>query len=67
MRNFVIKHGFFASKVLVIFTVAHKEQRGYALPLVLIMLLLGGLIVAPLLAFMGTGLKSGMLFEDKTQ
>jgi hypothetical protein len=67
MRHFVIKHGPIARKLPGFFTVAHKEQQGWALPLVLVMLLLGGLIIAPLLAFMGTGLKSGMLFEDKTQ
>ena len=43
-----------------------KGERGQALVLVLIMLLLGGLIIAPLLAYMGTGIKTGLVFEKKT-
>ena len=45
---------------------AKREQAGQAFVIVLILMLLGGLIIAPLLAFMGTGLKSGQVFEKKT-
>lgn len=42
-----------------------KDERGQALILVLILLLLGGLIIAPLLSYMGTGLKTGQMYENK--
>jgi hypothetical protein len=42
-----------------------KNERGQALVLVLILLLVGSLIIAPLLAFMGTGLKAGITHEEK--
>lgn len=45
---------------------AGRQEKGQAFILVLILLLVGGLIIAPLLAFMGTGLKSGQVFERKT-
>jgi hypothetical protein len=41
------------------------HQRGYALLLVLLFLLLGSLLITPLLSFMGTGLKAGGTFESK--
>jgi len=44
-----------------------REQRGYVYILVLLFLVLGGLMIAPLLDFMGTGLGSGReVFEPKT-
>lgn len=43
----------------------HKKENGQVLILVLILLLLGGLITAPLLAFMSTGLKAGEAYENK--
>jgi hypothetical protein len=42
-----------------------RSEKGQALVLVLILLLVGALIIAPLLAFMGTGLKAGHLHEVK--
>lgn len=42
-----------------------KKQKGQALILVLILLLVGGLIIAPLLAFMSTGLRTGQVYENK--
>ncbi len=42
-----------------------RDQRGQALIIVLVMLLVGGLIVAPLLGFMSTGLKTGQMHERK--
>lgn len=42
-----------------------REEAGQAFILALIMLLLGGLIIAPLLGFMGTGLKSGQAYEKR--
>ena len=44
-----------------------RGERGAAFILVLILLLVGGLIIAPLLGFMGTGLKAGEVFETETQ
>jgi len=43
-----------------------KDEAGQAFILALIMLLLGGLIIAPLLGFMGTGLKAGQAYEKRT-
>jgi len=43
----------------------HKKESGQALILVVILLLLGGLIIAPLLGFMSTGLITGQVFEKK--
>lgn len=42
-----------------------SDEKGQALILVLILLLLASIIIAPLLGFMGTGLKSGQVFEKK--
>lgn len=42
-----------------------KNEKGQAFILVLILLLLGGLIIAPLLSYMSTGLKAGMMYENK--
>ena len=44
-----------------------RDEKGYALILVLILFLVGSLIIAPLLAFMSTGLKTGMVYERKTE
>ncbi len=42
------------------------NEKGQALMLVLILMLLGGLIIAPLLAYMSTGLKTGKeVFEER--
>lgn len=42
-----------------------RDEKGQALILVLILLLLAGLIMGPLLAFMSTGLKAGQVHEKK--
>lgn len=43
-----------------------RDEKGQALLLVLILILLGSLIIAPLLAYMSTGLKVGKeVFEEK--
>jgi len=44
-----------------------KGERGYALAMVLVFMVLGGLIIAPFLGFMSTGHRTGVLFEDKTR
>ena len=43
----------------------NKRESGQALISVLILLLLGSLIIAPLLAYMGTGVKAGQVYEKK--
>ncbi|MBN1862375.1 MAG: hypothetical protein JW790_01875, partial [Dehalococcoidales bacterium] len=45
---------------------AGRQEKGQAFVMVLVLLLVGGLIIAPLLAFTGTGLKAGQVFETKT-
>ncbi len=42
-----------------------KGQKGQALVAALILLVVGGLILTPLLGLMGTGIKSGQVFEQK--
>lgn len=42
-----------------------RDETGTVLILVLILLVVGGLIITPLLAFMGTGLKAGQVYEAK--
>jgi hypothetical protein len=42
-----------------------RNEKGQALVLILILLLFTSLIIAPLLALIGTGLKAGMTHEDK--
>jgi len=42
-----------------------KDEKGQAMVLALILLLIGGLICAPLLAYMGTGLIVGEVYEKK--
>jgi hypothetical protein len=42
-----------------------KGQKGQALVVALIVLVIGGLILTPLLGLMGTGIKSGQVFEQK--
>ena len=42
---------------------AIKDEKGQALPIVLILLVLGGLLVAPCLSYAATGLNSGRVIE----
>ena len=42
-----------------------KDEKGQAMILAMILMLVGGLIIAPLLGFMSTGLIVGLVFEDK--
>jgi len=43
-----------------------RNENGAAMILALILLLIGGLIAAPLLAYMGTGLLAGRVYEGRT-
>ena len=43
-----------------------RDERGAALAMTLILLLVGGLISAPLLSYMGTGLIAGEVYETRT-
>jgi hypothetical protein len=43
-----------------------RDEKGHALVLALILLLIGGLIIPPLLSFMGTGLLVGQVYEKGT-
>ncbi|MCD6391455.1 MAG: hypothetical protein J7L92_05640, partial [Dehalococcoidia bacterium] len=43
-----------------------RDEKGQALILVLILLLVSGLIIAPLLAYMGSGLIAGRVYEKRT-
>jgi hypothetical protein len=43
-----------------------KDEKGAALAMALILLLIGGLISAPLLSYMGTGLLAGEVYEART-
>jgi hypothetical protein len=51
----------------VIGKLATNQSGQSALAIVLILLLLCGLVIGPLLAFMGTGLKAGQMHEEKTE
>jgi hypothetical protein len=42
-----------------------KDEKGQALILVLLLLLIGSLIVTPTLSFMRTGIQSGRVYEQK--
>jgi hypothetical protein len=42
-----------------------RDEKGQALVLTLLLLLIGSLIVAPTLSLMGTGIKSGRVYEQK--
>jgi len=42
-----------------------RDEKGQALILVVILLLVGGLIITPLLSYMGTGLIAGRVYEEK--
>jgi hypothetical protein len=42
-----------------------RNEKGQALVLTLLLLLIGSLIVAPTLALMGTGIRSGRVYEQK--
>ena len=43
-----------------------RDEKGAALVMALILLLVGGLISAPLLSYMGTGLLAGEVYETRT-
>jgi Tfp pilus assembly protein PilX len=43
-----------------------RDEKGQTLILALILLVVGGLITAPLLAYMSTGLIAGQVYENKT-
>jgi len=43
-----------------------RDEKGQALVMVLILLLIGGLIIGPLLSYMGTGLNIGNVYETRT-
>ena len=43
-----------------------RDEKGAALILVLILLLISGLIIGPLLSYMGTGLITGEVYETRT-
>jgi hypothetical protein len=45
---------------------AIRDEKGAALALVLVLLVVGGLILTPLLGLMSTGLISGQVYEKKT-
>ncbi len=40
-----------------------RNEKGYALPIVLVLLLIGGIIIGPLLGFMSTGVMAGQVNE----
>ena len=42
-----------------------KDEKGAALALALVLLVVGGLVLAPLLGLMGTGLLAGQVYEEK--
>jgi hypothetical protein len=44
-----------------------RAEKGYALIAVLILLLLGSLLIPPLLGYMATGLKTGLVYEKKSK
>jgi hypothetical protein len=44
-----------------------RNEKGQALPIVLVLLLIGGLFTAPLLGYMGTGLIAGQVHEDRME
>ena len=44
-----------------------RDEKGQALLIVVILMLVGGLIIAPLLGFMSTGLIAGQVFEVKME
>jgi hypothetical protein len=46
--------------------VLHRGEKGQALIIAMIMMLLGSLIIVPMLAYMGSGLKAGMVQEKRT-
>lgn len=44
-----------------------KEEGGQVFILALVLLIVGGLVITPLLNYMGTGLKAGQTFENETE
>lgn len=53
-------------KIRILLNKSARDEKGQALILVLVLLLVGGLIITPLLAYMGTGIRTGLVFEQKT-
>ena len=43
----------------------HKRESGQAMVLALVLMLVGGVIIAPLMSYMGSGLKAGQVYEGK--
>jgi hypothetical protein len=43
-----------------------RNEKGQILILTLLFIFLGSTLIIPLLAFIGTGLKTGQIFENKT-
>ena len=54
------------TKIGILLNKLRRIEKGQALILVLVLLAVGGVMIAPLLAYMGTGVKTGMVFEEKT-
>jgi hypothetical protein len=46
--------------------IVNQGETGYSLVLVLVMMMVGSLIIAPLLGYISTGLRTGRVFEGKT-
>jgi hypothetical protein len=46
--------------------VLHRGEKGQALIIAMILMLLGSLIIVPMLAYMGAGLKAGTIQEERT-
>ncbi len=44
-----------------------RANKGYAYVIVLILMLVGSLIITPLLTYMGTGIKTGTIYKQKTE
>ena len=44
-----------------------RGEKGFALPMVMVFMMLGMLIIPPLLAFMGTGLSVNDMYETRTK
>jgi len=53
-------------KIGILLNKSARDEKGQTLILVLVLLLVGGLIIAPLLAYMGNGIRTGLVFEKKT-
>jgi hypothetical protein len=53
-------------KIRSVFGKFRKDEKGQALILVLLLLLLGSIIITPLLSYMSTGLRTGQMYQRKT-